>query len=521
MFIKHILLTVLFVYYTTTTRIGGVAGKSVSDLDDLKYSGAADEANTFILLGITGDLSRKKLMPTLFTLYKEELLPKGIQIVGFGHSKTTVPDLRKQVDPYVHLKDERERQLYDEFWKIVQYFSGDSTKSADYKQVVDALAKIESGKPVANRLIYFALPPNLFADTARALKETVESKTGWTRMVIEKPFGKDSESSDVLSKVLSSLFREDQIYRIDHYLGKEMVQNLLALRFGNRLLEPQWNNRHVANIEVLFKEPFGTQGRGDYFEQYGIIRDVVQNHLLQVLALVTMERPESSDADKIRNEKLYLLQHMKTLVVDDVVLGQYVRNPNGVGEANTSYTDDPKVPKNSTAATYSLVVLHVDNDRWRGVPMFIRSGKATDESRVEIRVQYKPVDEDLFGGQSRPDQTVIRIQPNEAVYQRLNIKRPGMGNDLIQTELDLTYATRFYTAELPDAYEVLLLDVFAGRQTNFVRTDELAEAWRVFTPALHQIDQQKQAPVKYVFGSQSFKEADDLEIKYGLKRDNY
>ncbi|CAG2122573.1 unnamed protein product, partial [Medioppia subpectinata] len=182
-----------------------------------------------------------------------------------------------------------------------------------------------------------------------------------------------------------------------------MVQNILALRFGNRQLEPTWNNEHIANVEVLFKEPFGTQGRGDYFEQYAIIRDVVQNHLLQVLALIAMERPESNDADKIRNEKLYVLQHMKDLAMEDIVLGQYVANPKGVGEAATSYTDDPKVPKNSTAATYSLVALHIDNDRWRGVPFFIRSGKATDESRVEVRVQYKPLAEDLFNGQAKRD----------------------------------------------------------------------------------------------------------------------
>ncbi|CAG2119184.1 unnamed protein product, partial [Medioppia subpectinata] len=364
-----------------------------------------NEAYTFVLLGITGDLSQKKLMPTLFTLYKEGLLPKNFQIAGFAHSKSSVEAIRKLVDPYVvnTLKNEHEKQLYEQFWKIVTYNSGDSQADKDYAPVVDIINKFEVGKTKGHRLVYFALPPSLFAKTALAVKHTIYSKTGWTRLVIEKPFGRDSESSKELSDALAPIFTEKEIYRIDHYLGKEMVQNILALRFGNRQLEPTWNNEHIANVEVLFKEPFGTQGRGDYFEQYAIIRDVVQNHLLQVLALIAMERPESNDADKIRNEKLYVLQHMKDLAMEDIVLGQYVANPKGVGEAATSYTDDPKVPKNSTAATYSLVALHIDNDRWRGVPFFIRSGKATDESRVEVRVQYKPLAEDLFNGQAKRD----------------------------------------------------------------------------------------------------------------------
>ncbi|CAG2163760.1 unnamed protein product, partial [Oppiella nova] len=308
------------------------------------------------------------------------------------------------------------------------------------------------------------------------------------------------------------------IYRIDHYLGKEMVQNILPIRFGNNQLEPTWNRQYIANVEILLKEPFGTQGRGGYFDKYGIIRDVAQNHLLQVLTLVAMERPDTLSASDIRGQKLKLLQSMADLKVSDVVLGQYVGNPKGVGEAQKGYTDDTGVPKNSTTSTFSVVVLHIDNDRWKGVPFFIRSGKATDESRVEVRVQYKPLDKDLFGGQSKRDMTIFRIQPNEAVYQRFNVKRPGMDSDLIQTELDLTYASRFYNAYLPDAYERLLMDVLNGIQSNFVGTDELAEAWRVFTPALHAIDDAQEMPHKYVFGAQTFKEADDLEAKYGLIR---
>ncbi|CAG2164103.1 unnamed protein product [Oppiella nova] len=458
-------------------------------------------------------LHKNNTIPIDSTLYKTGQLPKNFQIAGFAHNENaTVAYIRSTVDPYVvnTLKDSHEKQQYEDFWKIVTYNYGDSTATKDYAPVVDIVDKFETGKTKGHRIVYFALPPDIFANTSAALKSTLLSKTGWTRLVIEKPFGRDSESSKELSDALKSQgWTEDQIYRIDHYLGKEMVQNILPIRFGNNQLEPTWNRQYIANVEILFKEPFGTQGRGKYFEKYGIIRDVVQNHLLQVLTLVAMERPDTLSASDIRGQKLKLLQSMANLKVSDVVLGQYVGNPKGVGEAQKGYTDDKDVPKNSTTSTFSVVVLHIDNDRWKGVPFFIRSGKATDESRVEVRVQYKPLDKDLFGGQSKRDMTIFRIQPNEAVYQKFNVKRPvyyeiySLGN-----------------AYLPDAYERLLMDVLNGIQSNFVGTDELAEAWRVFTPALHAIDDAQEMPHEYVFGAQTFKEADDLEAKYGLIRQN-
>lgn len=480
-----------------------------------------DEQFSIIILGVSGDLAKKKVLPTLWVLYRENLLPVNTQIIGFARSALTVEDLKKSVTEHVGLRNQEETDKYEVFWKQNHYVKGVGyDKAVDYADLNKLFTTIETGKKIGNRLFYLALPPTVYGATSQALHETVMSKTGWSRFIIEKPFGRDSETSDLLSSELSKLFKEDQIYRIDHYLGKEMVQNILTLRFANRVFSPAWNNQNVANVEILFKEPFGAQGRGGFFDEFGIIRDVVQNHLLQVLCLVAMEKPATSNPEDIRDEKVKVLKSMANLDMKDIVLGQYVGNPNGEGEALLGYLDDKTVPKGSTTATFSLTVLHINNDRWKGVPFFIRAGKALNESRVEVRIQYKDVAAGIFGGQEKRNMTIIRVQPNEAVYQRVMIKKPGMGFSLEETELDLTYSTRFQNAVLPDAYERLIMDVFASSQINYVRTDELKESWRIFTPALHQIDKEKKQPIHYMFGSQGPKEADDLCQKYGLVREN-
>ncbi|CAG2118520.1 unnamed protein product, partial [Medioppia subpectinata] len=276
-------------------------------------------------------------------LYLKKLLPQNIHIIGYARSKRTVDDIRRSVDPYVALKDNEERAKYDQFWQINQYIAGNTDQTSDYMAVDSHLKKIESYYGVSNRLFYLALPPSVYAVTAAALQSTLMSQTGWSRLVFEKPFGRDSQSSDQLSEALSTLFSEDQLYRIDHYLGKEMVQNIMAIRFSNTLFKYNWNNESISSVEILFKEPFGAQGRGGYFDQFGIIRDVVQNHLLQVLCLVAMDRPAANDANKIRDEKVKLLKQIEVLDVKDIVLGQYVGNPKGEGESALGYLDDPGV----------------------------------------------------------------------------------------------------------------------------------------------------------------------------------
>lgn len=253
---------------------------------------------------------------------------------------------------------------------------------------------------------------------------------------------------------MGKLFKEDQIYRIDHFLGKEMVQNIPAFRFGNKMFNQIWNRDNIASILILFKEPFGTYGRGDYFDQNGMIRDVMQNHLLQILSVVTMEEPVIFDAENIRNEKVKLLKAMETIKIEDVVLGQYIGNPNGEGDAKLGYLDDPSIKdKKSVTATFALTAHHINNERWKDVPMFIYAGKALNESRIEVRIKFKNVAANIFGENVHLEQNMLifRIQPNEAIYQRFNFKKPGFGFDLEETELDLTYSTK---------YKVIFLIVF-------------------------------------------------------------
>lgn len=335
---------------------------------------------------------------------------------------------------------------------------------------------------------------------------------------MEKPFGKDADSSKELSNHLAKLFREEQLYRIDHYLGKEMVQNLMTIRFGNKIFSPTWNRENIASVLITFKEPFGTEGRGGYFDEFGIIRDVMQNHLLQILSLVAMEKPVSCHPDDIRNEKVKVLKSIEELSLDDTVLGQYVGNPEGEGEAKLGYLDDPTVPVGSTTPTYALAVLKIKNERWDGVPFILRCGKALNERKAEVRIQYHDVPGDIFGGKPKRNELVIRVQPGEALYVKMMTKSPGITFDMEETELDLTYGCRYKEVKLPDAYERLILDVFCGSQMHFVRSDELSEAWRIFTPLLHEIEDKRPPPIAYVYGSRGPKEAnrkcDAANFKY-------
>jgi len=340
---------------------------------------------------------------------------------------------------------------------------------------------------------------------------------GWTRIIVEKPFGHDSESSNQLSAHLASLFTEDQIYRIDHYLGKEMVQNLMILRFGNRLFGPTWNRESIASVLITFKEPFGTEGRGGYFDQFGIIRDVMQNHLLQMLCLTAMEKPASTHPNEIRDEKVKVLKSISPVKKSDIVLGQYVGNPEGEGEEKKGYLDDPTVPKGSLTATYASAVMRINNERWDGTPFILRCGKALNERKAEVRIQYRDVPGDIFQGQAKRNELVIRVQPGEAIYVKMVTKTPGMSFDMEETELDLTYGARYKNLKMPDAYEKLILDVFCGSQMHFVRSDELAEAWRIFTPLLHQIEKEKTVPVPYKYGSRGPREADELLARNNFK----
>lgn len=472
--------------------------------------------HVFVLFGASGDLAKKKTYPALWGLHRDGLLPENTKFFGYARSALSVENVKENCRPFMAVKPDEETN-YQNFWKKHSYVQGTYSELSDFHKLNEILCSNEPENG-ANRIFYLALPPSVFEVVTTNLRKSCVSKKGWTRIIVEKPFGHDDASSEKLSHHLASLFSEDQIFRIDHYLGKEMVQNLMILRFGNGLFSPTWNRLYIASVQITFKEPFGTEGRGGYFDKFGIIRDVMQNHLLQILSLVAMEKPPSIHPDDIRNEKVKVLKCIKPIKLEDVVLGQYIGNPDGkTEEERKGYLDDPTVPNDSVTPTYCTALLKIDNERWEGVPFILRCGKALNERKAVIRIQYNDVPGDIFNEQCKRNELVIRVQPNEAVYVKMMTKTPGMSFDMEETELDLTYSNRYKGIHLPDAYERLILDVFCGSQMHFVRSDELAEAWRIFTPLLHQIEDERIKPVPYLYGSRGPVEGDEMTKKGNYK----
>ncbi|GBP23110.1 Glucose-6-phosphate 1-dehydrogenase [Eumeta japonica] len=471
--------------------------------------------HTFVIFGASGDLAKKKIYPTIWYLYRDNSLPNNTKFIGYARTKQTVSDIREKCKKYMNVRP-GEEEKFEQFWQVNSYESGAYDKRVDYELLNQHISKFEKG-PIANRIFYLAVPPSVFEKVTENIRNACVSIKGYTRVIIEKPFGRDDVSSDKLSNHLGGLFKEQQIYRIDHYLGKEMVQNLMTIRFANKIFSPSWNRENIASVLISFKEPFGTEGRGGYFDDFGIIRDVMQNHLLQILSLIAMEKPTSLNPDDIRNEKVKVLKHISAIDKKDLLIGQYVGNPDGKGDEKLGYLDDPTVPKNSVTPTYALAALWINNERWEGVPFILRCGKALNERKAEVRIQYKDVPGDIFDGKAQRNELVIRVQPGEALYLKMMCKSPGLKFDLVETELDLTYSLRYKEADVPDAYERLILDVFTGTQMHFVRNDELTEAWRIFTPILKKLEEDNVKPLPYVYGSRGPPEADDRLATYNFK----
>lgn len=447
----------------------------------------------------------------------------------------TDDELRARLRPY--LDKEASKRKYPEhverFLAQCVYIAGAYDQPEGFVKLHAAMTESESkrgGTP--GRLFYLALPPDVFPDVAAQIKGNCMLNGGvlgggcctprgtvldgpsfpWNRVVVEKPFGHDLASSEALAAKLGKLFVEDEVYRIDHYLGKELVQNLMTLRFTNKLFSAVWNNNHVQSVIITFKEDFGTEGRGGYFDKSGIIRDILQNHLLQVFAIVAMEPPKDTSPESIRDEKTRVLEQTQPVLLKDTVVGQYI----GVN-GKAGYKDDDGVPKDSVTPTFATVVLHVNNQRWKGVPFILKAGKALDDRKAEIRVQFKTPAQTPIKDAPR-NELVIRLQPDEAIYMKINTKTPGLKNTLHETELDLTYKERYDSLDIPDAYERLLLDVTRGDHQHFVRRDELVAAWKIFTPILHELEKKKIQPKEYDFGSRGPKESDELIASYGYKR---
>ncbi|WVO21590.1 glucose-6-phosphate dehydrogenase [Cryptococcus decagattii] len=465
-------------------------------IPSMEASGEAlTDETVVIVLGASGDLAKKKTFPALYALFAQGFLPKDVHIVGYARTKMDKDEFHKRQVQYIKGDQEKIKQ----FQELSSYVSGLYDQDDGYQELLKHVEELEGDRETRNRIFYMALPPSVFTTVARGLKKNCYSTRGTNRIIIEKPFGKDLESCRQMMSELKSEWAENETYRIDHYLGKEMVKNLLVLRFGNVFLDASFNKNYISNVQITFKEPFGTEGRGGYFDEFGII------HLMQALSILAMERPVSFSAEDIRDEKV--LRCIPAIDRKDVLFGQYV----GAGD-KPGYLEDDTVPKDSKCPTFAAMTLWINNPRWEGVPFIMKAGK------VEIRVQYKDATQGIFTDIPR-DELVMRIQPDEAVYLKMNNKLPGFHTRAVPVELDLTYKKRFTDVNIPQAYEALILDALKGDHSNFVRDDELDVAWKIFTPILHWIDSNDAPkPEPYPYGSRGPKEIDEFTAKYGFKR---
>ena len=500
-----------------TTDFLGAGSRQIRDL--------AEQALSIVVVGASGDLAKKKTYPALFALFVDEFIPPHTTICGYARSAKKDGTFREHLKPFLMKCKGATEENVAAFVAICIYRSGQYDSAEGFAKVHEELVGIEAGFAVANRLFYLAIPPSVFVPSAQSINAACRTHTagGWNRIIVEKPFGTDSDSSAELSRGLAPLFGEEEIFRIDHYLGKEMVQNLIILRFANTWLEPLWNRNYISNVIITFKEDIGTMGRGGYFDTVGIIRDVMQNHLLQVLSIAAMEPPvrvSGDDGNFVRDEKVKVLRSIAPIALDECVIGQYTANEE-LGEPG--YLDDETVPAGSNCPTFAAAVLHINNPRWEGVPFVMKAGKGLNERKAEVRIQFKdpPGGVNLFQGQETPrNELVLRLQPDEAVYMKTNVKMPGLSSKPGQVEMDLSYKERFADAKNPDAYTRLILDVLRGKQAGFVRDDELKAAWGIFTPLLHAIDDKaaELKPIPYKFGSRGPIEADHLVERSGFKR---
>jgi glucose-6-phosphate 1-dehydrogenase len=475
-----------------------------------------------VVVGASGDLAQKKVIPALFALFCQGYLPPDFHLYGMARSDFDSEGFRRKIAENLTCRyTPGEASCADRteaFLSRCHYCQGQYSSSDSFLDLFQLMREQEGDGPV-NRIFYMAIPPTVFLDVARALGDSGLVACGdrdeWSRIVIEKPFGRDRETSDILIREMQKVFSEDMTYRIDHYLGKEIVQNLMVLRFANLIFEPLWSRAYIRSIHIRWAEPVGVGQRTGYFNGFGIIRDVMQNHLLQIMSLLAMDRPVKFDAREIRDAKVQLLKAIRPLSLDDLVVGQYGASESG---RQSSYVAEPMVPSDSLVPTYAAALLKINNSRWDGVPFFIEAGKALEERINEVRIRFHEVPGHLWGDQQarvEANELVIRIQPDEAITLKIMNKVPGLDLKLARTDLNLRYQSAF-NALIPEAYECLLLDVIQGDRNLFIRADELAAAWDVFTPVLHQMEAGKIAPELYPYGSRGPEAARQLARRYGF-----
>ncbi len=479
---------------------------------DARPAGAGVEPATIVVFGGTGDLMKRKLLPALYHLAARGLLHERTDIVAAARSTDHDDDSYRALAREALASAGVVIDAAPQRWcqECVFYHSIGGATADDFRGLARRLAALEVGKGrPANRVFYLALPPQSFPSTITGFGASgLNQSAGWTRLVIEKPFGHDLPSSRELNHLLHGHIAESQVYRIDHYLGKETVQNLLVFRFANPIFETLWNRDRVAHVQITVAEQVGVEGRAAYYDTAGALRDIVQNHLTQLLTLVTMEVPGALDADQIRNEKVKVFRAIRPVTVNDVVYGQYTSGAID-GRGVPGYREEPGVPPGSSADTYTALRLEVANWRWHGVPFYLRAGKRMARRLTQIVVTFRQPPVSLFQGHVgaesiTPNALVITIQPDEGFDLRFEVKAPGQAIDLKSQRLQFRYAEAF--EPLPEAYETLLLDVVRGDQTLFVRADEVEAAWELYAPIL-----ESRPPVTfYPAGTWGPKEADHL-----------
>jgi glucose-6-phosphate 1-dehydrogenase len=487
------------------------------------------DACAVVIFGASGDLTRRKLMPALYNLSVSRVLPGSFAVVGVARRNKEDDAFKAEMKEGVAKYSRRkvDPALWDDFERSISYVCGDFNVQKTYDDLAAHLKKTDGARGTRdNRLFYLAVPPSEFGPILNGLREAKlvsEAAQPWTRVVIEKPFGHDLPSARALNDTVAAVFRESQVFRIDHYLGKETVQNLLVFRFANSMFEPLWSREHVDHVQITVAEEIGVEGRGKFYEQTGVTRDIVENHLMQLLCLTAMEPPISLSADAVRDEKVKVLRSLRQMerrtVGESVVRGQYSRGFVRADEVH-GYREEPDVAKDSTVETYVAMKVNVDNWRWGGVPFYVRAGKRLARRVTEIAVQFRSVPHPLFqspDGGITPNVLAMRIQPDEGIAVRFTSKEPGQHTILRDVAMDFRYGAAF-GSNTPEAYERLLLDAMRGEATLFTRRDEVEEQWTFMD---HVFDAWRAAgnvpPPIYSAGSWGPDASDDLLAKDGRR----
>jgi glucose-6-phosphate 1-dehydrogenase len=464
---------------------------------------------SIVIFGASGDLTERKLIPSLFNLCRKDRMPEKFRIVGYGNTQFSDEQFR------THLKEGVEEfasfEYTEEEWKrfasSLNYLQGRYTDLADFRKLDQFLKEWEQGS--GNRIYYMATPPGVFPNIIDllGLTDQLGEQNGWRRVVIEKPFGTDFASAHSLNEQIHKTLNEGQIYRIDHYLGKETVQNILVARFANTIFEPLWNRNYIDHVEITVAEEVGVEHRARFYDQVGVLRDMFQNHLLQLVSLVAMEPPASFDATALRNEKVKVLSSIQPMEEKEVarrtVRGQY-----------KGYREEEEVADESMTATYAAVRLQIDNWRWQGVPFYLRSAKCLKEKLSQVTIEFKEPPHLLFPNVKEhmtPNMLVIYLQPDEGMHLRFEAKVPDTGAQTRSVDMEFHYADSFGATAIPEAYERLLLDVLMGDASLFTRADEVETAWRLIDPILQTWGSSEKPPLAfYEPGTWGPAEADEL-----------